>query len=503
MQGDGDIDWAAFDDHDSIFVPLVPLFEPLNDVHIKGSEEDTTLLKNTHQSSVVLPLADINRFLEEQQRTLSDKAESLSKFLLDGGDKWLMTVAEGIVAVTCLHLANISDVYRQSVDMIESLLRHQLISAIGKEISAADFTEYMIFHERKLFNRDVAPRSLSYAVRCPDHCPEGNITVEMVDRAGQMAQPIHTHVRCMESLPPLQFALDAATTVQLQGPRFIHGYVSHRFSTSSGSSYSLVARARQFSSFILMVGKLGGADLFLPKQAIIVENKDVLKLPLIFDVIPTAKEFKAAISSLSAEMQRFSKAYRSMQLEGSMFAVVLIQIKPQLEAVLNLPPDSLLKEIALSEDVKNLFVEYQIPSDLLSYDGEEASSVREKVAVVREQVSAMKEMIAKMKKKDLDEAIQEAAHAAVDISSSDGSYSEEEEGEEEEGLDLGYIPTLTATSSRAPSIFRRVTSLFSRSAAPQMERGSIVECDGDDFGTCSDSVRTIIMFSLSENALDV
>lgn len=45
-----------------------------------------------------------------------------------------------------------------------------------------------------------------------------------------------------------------------------------------------------------------------------------------------------------------------------------IQIKPQLEKVLNLAPDSLTKEIQLTQDLMRLFTEYQIPTDLMSFD---------------------------------------------------------------------------------------------------------------------------------------
>lgn len=58
-----------------------------------------------------------------------------------------------------------------------------------------------------------------------------------------------------------------------------------------------------------------------------------------------------------------------MQLESTLFGVCVIQIKPQLEKLLKLNDDGLTKEIALTQDLLNLFIEYQIPSDLLSYDG--------------------------------------------------------------------------------------------------------------------------------------
>ena len=101
---------------------------------------------------------------------------------------------------------------------------------------------------------------------------------------------------------------------------------------------------------------------------------------------------------LNRNQQAFATAFRSMQLEGSLFTAVVIQIKPQLERVsffffslsvffyllgnilfmfftlslqvLNLPPQSLQQEIELTEDLMDLFIQHQIPSDLLkaTYD---------------------------------------------------------------------------------------------------------------------------------------
>ena len=43
------------------------------------------------------------------------------------------------------------------------------------------------------------------------------------------------------------------------------------------------------------------------------QNKDELRIPLELAMIPTPKEFKDAISSLSPEMQAFAKSFRAMQ----------------------------------------------------------------------------------------------------------------------------------------------------------------------------------------------
>jgi hypothetical protein len=57
------------------------------------------------------------------------------------------------------------------------------------------------------------------------------------------------------------------------GDRYIHGLVAHQFAGSPSFAYTLQARTRQFSSFILLLGSIGAVDTFYPKQAIILQNK--------------------------------------------------------------------------------------------------------------------------------------------------------------------------------------------------------------------------------------
>ena len=98
--------------------------------------------------------------------------------------------------------------------------------------------------------------------------------------------------------------------------------------------------------------------MFQPEHALIIQNKDELKIPLILETIPAPQEFRDAIESLSPEQQAFCKAYRKMQLAGSLFAVAVVQIKPQLERLLNLPHDALTKEVKMCQDLMSLFIEY-------------------------------------------------------------------------------------------------------------------------------------------------
>jgi len=190
--------------------------------------------------------------------------------------------------------------------------------------------------------------------------------------------------------------LSADTQIEFGGDRFVHGFLCHKFSGERAQPVTFTARARQFSSYVLLLGKISGPSSFDPTYGMIVRNKDEFTMPLDMETIPTAKEFKDAISSLSTEQQDFCKAFRGMQLSSTLFGVVVIQIKPQMEKLLNLPPDCLSREIALTEQLMEMFIKYQLPSDLLAFDqGEHELSEKDprRLYTVQGQVSAMHTMI--------------------------------------------------------------------------------------------------------------
>ena len=191
------------------------------------------------------------------------------------------------------------------------------------------------------------------------------------------------------------------------------------------SGFRLNARARQFSSFILLLGKIADAKTFAPECAMIIKDKDDLKIPLMLETMPSAKEFRDAVSSLSPEQyvfsflffffgiklnnfthhrQRFCKAYRSKQLASSVFAICTIEVKAQMEKVLNLPQNSLTKEISLTKSLTDLFITYQISPDLLSFDGDDKTSTKEKIQRVRENNDAIRKVLNDEKMKEIEEA---------------------------------------------------------------------------------------------------
>ena len=162
-------------------------------------------------------------------------------------------------------------------------------------VTPADFDAYMRYHARRLFRPEFEPRPLVFAVRrSADHSPEGTFRIDdqQVPDANAPPEPIFTVSVHSPASPRrrMDFPLSAATRVPFGGTVHLHTWLSHRFSsTRNGVPYrgcvpseaprelKLVATARQFSSFIIMVGRIGSPTSFEPMSAIIVKDKDEVR----------------------------------------------------------------------------------------------------------------------------------------------------------------------------------------------------------------------------------
>jgi hypothetical protein len=408
----------------NVFNPVMPLFqqkpEGTTDLSSAAVAGNDVVARSDESAPVTLPRNTVNALVAEQKRSLAAKCAE-AEAMCSGSAQTAFTAAEAKLQVVVAHMAELIQAHRAGVDFIEHMIRSQLVAAIGKEVSAGDFSQYMIFHNRKVFREEFMPRPFSHAVRrSAVHSPEGQVQIETADTTP--VEPIYTVSQVTEAGAQMEFALNATSTVKFGGERHLHGWMAHRFSGQALPQLRLVAQARQFSSFIVLIGRIASAKVFQPKYGFIVQNKDEFSIPLELEQIPTAKEFKDAISSLSPEQQRFAKAYRSMQLESTLFAVCVIQIKPQLEKVLKLQADSLTKEIKLTQDLMQLFIKYQIPTDLLSYqeqgldsewEGSRGSggSASERLVAVKRHVQAMQELLQSAKEEEVAEKKIERAYA--------------------------------------------------------------------------------------------
>jgi hypothetical protein len=402
-----------------VFVPVLPIFinkEKDDDRGVAGVEASQALavLPAAKKRGPVLNVSDLNLFLEEQKRSLSEKFGELAKIFPDH-EGHLITVTEANLLVTVLHGVRIAHFLVGGLDFIEDMLRAQVVAAIGKELSPTDFGKYMEYHNRKVFRAEYQPKAFCYAIRRPNYYPEGIVSIEATPVDGSsIGLAVQTIVN--ETVPegPMQFSIGASAKVRFGGSVYVHGLMMHQFEDESGLKLTLNARARQFSCFLVLVGRISGPGLFDPQFGFICQNKDEITIPLDVETIPSAGEFKAATVSISPEQQAFAKMYRGMQLASTLFGVCVVQIKPQMERVLRLTSEALTKEIRLTQDLLELFIQYQIPSDLLSYGGAESAGRDTRLAAIKRNVKAVQLTIEWEKLKETEHTMQEAEMRAIE-----------------------------------------------------------------------------------------
>lgn len=76
--------------------------------------------------------------LVEQMRSLKEQhANVISAF---PGDTGILTAVEACMSVTLTHMNALAHQWVQAVDYVEGMLRKQLVAAIGKEVTPAEFS---------------------------------------------------------------------------------------------------------------------------------------------------------------------------------------------------------------------------------------------------------------------------------------------------------------------------------------------------------------------------
>lgn len=240
-----------------VFVPVVPLF-----IEVEGGGQ------------VTLEQSDVASFLSEQTRTLVEKSTAVGN-TLPSDPTGVVCGQDAHVCICSLHISDIVSGLVEGVNYIEHMLYQQLYAAVGKEVTSADFAAFNKFHNRKLFREDVQPLPFCYAVRrSPKHSPEGVLSIEGSSGGvdGNVKEPVFTHVMGGTAAAPMKFNINAATSVQFKGERYLHAWLMHTFSGQGAPEVELVAQARQLSSFIVLIGKIACADTFEPKYAMIVQK---------------------------------------------------------------------------------------------------------------------------------------------------------------------------------------------------------------------------------------
>lgn len=393
---------------ESLFVPVAPIM-----VHEK-TNSSTNFSQNHYENPLFLTQNELYQCHSEEHRRIESAKHKIVDFIKQSNTS-IFSAEQATVIMVLRHLNEVCESLVSGVISIEKMLENELFNAIGREVRPEEIREYMNLKGKQLFKERYRPNPMMYAVRRSSlHSSEGTVSLEDT-LSSPFASPIlHTVVRkermaidddsmnttqesdMARSVRPMSVALDDSTHIQILGERYIHGYLHYQFGnghfSSSTQTLSLVAKARQFSCFIVLLGTISTTSSFNPTDAFIVQNMDVMKIPLEIEYIPSLKEFRRAISSLSPTQQQFAEAIRELQMSNTLFGVMILPIKSQLEKVLNLPPNSLSKEIALTENLLKLFIDYQIPSEMLAYQSikENFNNYLTPVEMVRTQVQLIK-----------------------------------------------------------------------------------------------------------------
>ena len=174
-----------------VFSPIIPLFE----------------------NSSVLTQSDYDLFLTKHSHSLDELVEKIES------DK---SHNEWTKLFLLFNLPNLGKEWANSVVYVESMLERQLVNAIGKVLSKQDFEEFIRFYSKKIFEAQYAPKPFSYAVRRGDHFPDGMVSIE---ESKSNRDPVMTLVRRVagETSPPISIPLSAATSIDIQGDRLVHG----------------------------------------------------------------------------------------------------------------------------------------------------------------------------------------------------------------------------------------------------------------------------------------
>jgi len=400
---------AKTPDDNGVFIPIIPLVEP-----VKCPRNNTQ--NATCTPSATLSVDDMNTFLATQLTTLKAKSQQITgTFPEDSNSTVLISTAEARLVMVCLHLTRLAGAYSDSVESIEAMLRDQLVAALGTRMAPTDLTQYMRFNYRRLFNAETRPQEFSYSIRREGCDPTGTVALELIDSRLSGPQAISTLTREDPVGQLVNVTATDGTVVSLAGRRYLHAPIFYQFSGQSLPTINLVARARQFSTLILLVGKIASHGEFEIEVATILKDKEDLLIPLLFDTSTTSTNFQDILASLSPQQQAFARAYRTMLLKQSVFAFAIIDVQPQIEQLLNVPLGSLLKEIQLTTDVIKLFIDYQLPADLLTYVGN-STNITGRIAYVRSQVSRMNDMLDHAKQQ---EAIKKHVNDVVNNKPSD------------------------------------------------------------------------------------
>jgi hypothetical protein len=100
---------------------------------------------NSTEASLLLPASHMDRILRGHKQLLQEKVDALQEVYPHPNDKpdTMLSVAETTLYLRLHHLNSLLVFHGQSVGHVGEMLRQQLAQAVGKQLQADDFHNYM------------------------------------------------------------------------------------------------------------------------------------------------------------------------------------------------------------------------------------------------------------------------------------------------------------------------------------------------------------------------
>lgn len=136
------------------FLPSVPLL----DKSLEGNDKGVTFSNKDYDGFIAEFVRQINETLDgldETVKAVLDYEEPKGPQLGFEDLKFLALI---------LLCENVAAMTRFTADAVEEAIRNQIIEAIGEECTPEMFTEYMVFHDTKMYKKAFAPKPFSYEV---------------------------------------------------------------------------------------------------------------------------------------------------------------------------------------------------------------------------------------------------------------------------------------------------------------------------------------------------
>jgi hypothetical protein len=254
-------------------------------------------------------------------------------------------------------------VFLSKVDYLHTLIHHQATAFLQNIVATVSLPDLIRFQQRQLLRDAFQFTPLSYPVTVAaagaGSPSEGSFSCETVP-TGRPVEGLHVSAplecckwQCQlagQTAATSWMAGQAALTIPIVGTQTDHLFLTHAFrdgeATESQPPWVICCRAKQFCSFIVLLGRLNRErGDFSVLRAMIVKNKDQVLIPLAVDPLPS--------ESTAATITLPPPGSRVLPSSAHALALILLPLAPNLQQALHLQ-EPLTRELRLMQDVLEL-----------------------------------------------------------------------------------------------------------------------------------------------------